>query len=461
MLSRLSEDLTPSEIENLINLAAAYGILMRKDRIHYTNLPLSLFPTIFPAGPVNSLIALTTDFNSLMYNICQDTEFLYSQLRPITVIDEYTRNLMEIAEKTPLSQIFLALNRNDFFYEEESRSLKQVEFNTMASSFGAMATVTASFHRHALGLLERKLPGVDPSKVPEHSPLLGQAKAMLKAHELYGGKGQLMFLVLETESNYFDQGLLEIEIFKQGGVKVVRATLADVYEHGSRGTNNELFYQETEISVVYFRAGYSPAHYTTEAHWEARELIDTSNAVKTPNIHYHLAGSKKIQQVLTELGVLSNFIERGKAEEITRLFTGLWSLEQDLNSDFLENSRETCQEYVLKPQREGGGNNVYGQDLLKLLENYETDPKVRENLRQYVLMQKIHSKINENLVIRNGELERIETVSELGIFGSMVVVDGNVILNEYNGYLLRTKVKTDNEGGIAAGFSVIDSLYLE
>lgn len=35
-----------------------------------------------------------------------------------------------------------------------------------------------------------------------------------------------------------------------------------------------------------------------------------------------------------------------------------------------------------------------------------------------------------------------------------------VILNGHSGYLMRTKVSSSNEGGVAAGFAVLDSIYL-
>jgi glutathione synthase len=34
------------------------------------------------------------------------------------------------------------------------------------------------------------------------------------------------------------------------------------------------------------------------------------------------------------------------------------------------------------------------------------------------------------------------------------------VLNKEAGYLLRTKVADSNEGGVAAGYAVLDSLYL-
>ena len=35
-----------------------------------------------------------------------------------------------------------------------------------------------------------------------------------------------------------------------------------------------------------------------------------------------------------------------------------------------------------------------------------------------------------------------------------------VLLNDNSGYLMRTKVSSSNEGGVAAGFAVLDSIYL-
>ncbi len=55
-----------------------------------------------------------------------------------------------------------------------------------------------------------------------------------------------------------------------------------------------------------------------------------------------------------------------------------------------------------------------------------------------------------------------ETLSELGIF-STILVDAStdtILRNDTRGHLLRTKPATSNEGGVAAGFAVIDSPLL-
>lgn len=71
---------------------------------------------------------------------------------------------------------------------------------------------------------------------------------------------------------------------------------------------NFFFRDGYEVSVVYFRAGYEPGHYHSEKEWDARRLIECSKAIKCPSIHYHLAGTKKVQQALATPGMLKRFI---------------------------------------------------------------------------------------------------------------------------------------------------------
>ena len=43
------------------------------------------------------------------------------------------------------------------------------------------------------------------------------------------------------------------------------------------------------------RCGYHPDQYPSEREWEARLLLERSIAIKSPSIHYHLAGTKKVE----------------------------------------------------------------------------------------------------------------------------------------------------------------------
>ena len=69
--------------------------------------------------------------------------------------------------------------------------------------------------------------------------------------------------------------------------------------------------------------------YPTEREWDARLMIERSKAIKSPSIHYHLGGTKKVQQELARAGVLERFV---KSEEertaIRSMFTGLYPLDK-------------------------------------------------------------------------------------------------------------------------------------
>ena len=84
-----------------------------------------------------------------------------------------------------------------------------------------------------------------------------------------------------------------------------------------------------QVSVIYFRCGYSPDQYPSEKEWDARLLMERSKAIKSPSIHYHLAGTKKVQQQLALPGVLEKYIkDPKKVKEIRGIFTGLYALDK-------------------------------------------------------------------------------------------------------------------------------------
>lgn len=86
-----------------------------------------------------------------------------------------------------------------------------------------------------------------------------------------------------------------------------------------------------EIAVVYFRCGYSPDQYPSAdgCEWDARLTIERSRAIKCPSISYHLAGTKKVQQILAKPGVLESLLDddHSKVARLRECFTGLYSLD--------------------------------------------------------------------------------------------------------------------------------------
>lgn len=83
-----------------------------------------------------------------------------------------------------------------------------------------------------------------------------------------------------------------------------------------------------EIAIVYQRSGYMPTDFVTEKDWQTRLLIERSHAIKCPDIAYHLAGAKKVQQVLALPGNVEKFIDDPVTQRLIRnTFVGLYSLD--------------------------------------------------------------------------------------------------------------------------------------
>ena len=114
--------------------------------------------------------------------------------------------------------------------------------------------------------------------------------------------------------------------------------------------------------------------------------------------------------------------------------------------------------YVLKPQREGGGNNIYGDDVLghlKALSEEERDG--------WVLMETIVAEKFNNSLIREGKAVYEGVCSaEIGIFGVSCFDDeGNdMVKDKETGYICRCKQEGVDEGGVAAGFAFLSSIRL-
>ncbi|KAL6989620.1 Glutathione synthetase [Sarracenia purpurea var. burkii] len=184
--------------------------------------------------------------------------------------------------------------------------------------------------------------------------------------------------------------------------------------------------------------------------------MEQSSAIKCPSISYHLAGTKKIQQELAKPNVLERFLEnKDDIAKLRQCFAGLWSLD---DSNIVKDAIERPEFYVMKPQREGGGNNIYGDDVRKALLRLQEEGTDENSA--YILMQKIFPTIASTFLIRDGICYKDRAISELGIYGAYLRNKENVIVNEQCGYLMRTKIASSNEGGVAAGFAVLDSVYL-
>lgn len=271
------------------------------------------------------------------------------------------------------------------------------------------------------------------------------------------------------------------------GIRVVRRTfeqiaqlarLSDTPERTLLLTDPLRPGSSTEVAVVYYRAGYTPADYQTDSDWSTRIMLEKSRAIKCPSLALQLAGAKKVQQVLTEQGMVEKYLLAGQGpftqqdcDRLKQTFTALYPMDDSqVGRAALKLALETPQHYVLKPQREGGGNNIYRDDIPPFLKQLEAEPLApgeppkREG---YILMSLIEPPQDvQNLLVKGGSREAVlgQVVSELGVYGIALFKDGQpgdpIEVNRNAGTLLRTKGRESDEGGVAVGYSVVDSVVL-
>ena len=114
---------------------------------------------------------------------------------------------------------------------------------------------------------------------------------------------------------------------------------------------------------------------------------------------YHLAGTKKVQQELAKPGVLEQFLvdDEEAVEAVRGVFTGLYPIDDrsEAGKKAFALALSEPDRFVLKPQREGGGNNIYGQDIGPFLR------KIRDSSERdaYILMDRISPPKTMNYIV--------------------------------------------------------------
>ncbi|PSS10160.1 Glutathione synthetase [Actinidia chinensis var. chinensis] len=422
--------------------------------------PFALLPMSFPESHWRQACELAPIFNELVDRVSLDGEFLQDSLSRTKKVDAFTSRLLDIhsmmLQNNKNEEIRLGLHRSDYMLDEQTKLLLQIELNTVSSSFPGLSCLVSELHRSLLNQFKEQL-GLDSGRIPGNASLSQFAEALAKAWKEYNNPRAVVMIVVQTEErNMYDQHWLSTVLKERYDVSTIRKTLAEIDEQGVLLPDGTLLVGDHAIGVIYFRAGYTPNDYPSESEWRARYLMEQSSAIKCPSISYHLAGTKKIQQELAKPNVLERFLDnKDDIAKLRKCFAGLWSLD---DSSIVKDAIERPEFYVMKPQREGGGNNIYGDDMRKALLRLQEEGT--EENAAYILMQRIFPTIAPSLLMRDGICHKNHAISELGIYSAYLRNKENVIMNEHCGYLMRTKVSSSNEGGVAAGFAVLDSVYL-
>ena len=455
-------------INNAIELAKLQGILKYLPDGELTHAPFSLSPYTMTESVFEEMAELTGPFSELMIRVSRNTDFLKHHLEPIAKIDPFLKMLMDCRSSEINQNCQLLLQRNDFFvanlkHNNENQNnppanemtkdsfLRQVELNTISASFPFLITKLYQLHKNLFE--QNKLP-----EVIKNNPLDAVVDVFAHAIQKYGISDSIMLMVVQPdEKNIFDQIGLEQHLWIKHNIATVRKTLVEIHKDGKL-RQGHLVVDEKTVALTYYRAGYTPEDFPEDNAFRGRQLIEASSTIQVPDMGMQLSGMKKIQQVLTKKEVLVNFVSEEISGRFLKTFAKMHTLDEIINTTEGEVTASkwlSCHadDYVLKPQREGGGNNYFGSDILNLIPTIK-----KEEQKAYIMMEKIKPVPHSSIQIVNGKAETLNCVSEIGRFGVCFAENGKIKNNLDAGYLVRTKARNVNEGGVSAGFACLNTI---
>ncbi len=465
-----------------VTLANTTGFLMSKNGdAELKHVPFTVMPSPVKSVEFYRALKLCNLFNKLTVDVAADYAFLRETLAETAEGDKkFTGRLLALLDgaRPAHSGIEFSINRYDYFVNashwpeapDSSRGLRMTEMNCIAAGGLAQAGLISKVHKMVVTHPAAAAAGVkvDPRSLPENNVLANSAFSCVLAHQefckMYAKKNwpsvRMVMVVIPPYCNACDQDMLRWRIWEQYKIDFLRLTLAEINDHGTIGDDGALFISNCKgissfvVSVAYFRTGYAPYEYPTEKEWSGRALLERSNAVSCPSVAMQLVGTKKMQQVLDVPGVVEAFCpDEDDAALIRSCFVRQYDLEPgDAGDVAVKMALENPGAFVLKPQREGGGNNLYKEEMKELL--LELSPEKRA---AFTLMQRIHPASVKNIIVRDGKWEEGDLVCEIGIYGSIIRVKGEEVQNDVVGTSMKSKLRTLDDGGIGAGIAVYDS----
>lgn len=408
---------------------------------------VTLFPTLFPKNLFQEALGLQTAYNKLYASVAEDDEWLYSVLEGLIEVDLLASSLWSIHKEAKsagyVQDLTLGISRSDYMLHIPQPGqaegvldiqLKQVEFNTVSCAGGVHSNMISDMHRHLhrTGAYHSNPSNpdevrIEPFTLPPNTTLKTITSGLAAAHKAYGPPKNdgtketcILFIVQPHNFNIADERPIEYALWDQAIPSYRVLWGHEVLSQTSLTSSQELLFhppsQPTpmEVSVVYFRAGFGDGEYN-EIGLKCRLNLERSRAIKCPSILSHLTTFKKVQQALALPGALDRWLSPDEAAVVTRTFAPIHPLDESeigLHARKLAMDPGTAKSHVLKPSREGGGHNIYGEDIVGFL---GATPK--ELWPTYILMEKIIPPIVNNFLMSSRGMYEGPVISELGVFG--------------------------------------------
>uniref|UniRef100_A0A914H4P5 Glutathione synthetase n=1 Tax=Globodera rostochiensis TaxID=31243 RepID=A0A914H4P5_GLORO len=443
----------------------------------------TLFPSPFPRKLFEQAQKLQHAYNLLYFRISHDYDFLAKAYEEVGKTNLPIRRLLNILNAVKAEgikqKISLLLTRSDYMChvaknkenDEQHYELKQVEFNAGQIGGISVSRRIPNLHRRMMWKASRKW---SQNEMPDSDGDISFAKALYEAWHAFGDPNAIILIVAnKRSSNRLGQRHIEyeIELLKNRKVKAVRigeVERAALLKDGRLTLDPNDFslrMDGTTIAVVYQITDPVESE-QTEHEAAAQLLIERSTAIKSPTVGLNLASQKKVQQLLAKPGMLEHFLPepeyKGMIDDLRSTFAGLWDLNDNDETTLMaiKDAIANPEDYVLKPNMEGGGHNFWGKEIAQKLRTFTQDERAA-----HILMKRVHPMVIKNFIVRPGQTNAYfgRMTSELSIVGWLLgdaARDFHVLKAEQRGHFMRTKMENVNEGGISVGTGAFDSPYL-
>ncbi|KAJ2003342.1 Glutathione synthetase, partial [Coemansia thaxteri] len=201
-------------VDDAVDWQAVHGLLLRAPRLDgdgaserpdwlgsaLVPAPVALGPSPIPRSEFVKVVELQPILNQLLDRVSRDHDFLTSTLQSIGSADDFTARIlaMYIRQRAlgVLKPGVVGIHRSDYLIHapetepEERPMAKQVEFNTIASSFASLSTIVGDFHRYLLrrtGFKNLLQSGdISMDQLPDNESLTSIGDGVAAGFELYG-----------------------------------------------------------------------------------------------------------------------------------------------------------------------------------------------------------------------------------------------------------------------------------
>ncbi|KAJ2891170.1 Glutathione synthetase, partial [Coemansia aciculifera] len=251
-------------VDEAVDWEATHGLLLRAPKHEGEDwlktalvpAPVALGPSPIPRSEFDKVVALQPVLNELLDRVSQDHDFLTSTLQSLGSSDEFTLRILDMYMQQKALGVckpgVIGIHRSDYLIhvpddEPDVRPMaKQVEFNTIASSFASLSSIVGDFHRHMLartGYKDLLQSGcISDEQLPANASLTSIGDGIAAGFKLYGNPSAIVVMVVQpNERNVYDQRWVERRLWETYEIEVVRLTFADVVDKCAIGDDNRLF----------------------------------------------------------------------------------------------------------------------------------------------------------------------------------------------------------------------------